>query len=291
LPAREAWERERSTWPNHAASRFVAAGGICWHVQQMGSGPPLLLVHGTGASTHSWRDVMPILARHFSVLAADLPGHGFTNSSSGACASIHGMSECLSALLAELSFKPRYCVGHSAGAVILCRMALDQRIDPRLIIGINGAFMPLGGAAGVLFSPLARVLSKSAFLPRLLSRRAGNPQNVARVLDGTGSRIDAQGLDFYTRLVRNPQHVAGALAMMGGWDLRSFARDLPRLTPPLALVVGGNDRTVPPRQALDVQRLVPHATICSMPGLGHLAHEEQPAAAAKIILELCGAVA
>ncbi|MEL4403125.1 alpha/beta fold hydrolase, partial [Shewanella algae] len=65
-------------WPNRDSSRFVEAGGLVWHVQQMGSGPPILLLHGTGAATHSWRGVMPLLARDFTVIAPDLPGHGFT---------------------------------------------------------------------------------------------------------------------------------------------------------------------------------------------------------------------
>ena len=52
-----AWEREKSDWPNREASRFVDAGGLRWHVQQAGSGPVLLLVHGTGASSHLARNV------------------------------------------------------------------------------------------------------------------------------------------------------------------------------------------------------------------------------------------
>ena len=54
------------TWPNAAHSRFVRAGGIVWHVQMWGHGPPLLLLHGTGAATHSWRGIAPLLAPHFS---------------------------------------------------------------------------------------------------------------------------------------------------------------------------------------------------------------------------------
>ena len=286
---REAWEREQSTWPNHHLSRFVEAGDVRWHVQQGGAGAPLLLVHGTGASTHSWRDILPILAQHYSVLAIDLPGHGFTSAVHGARGSIAGMSESLSALLGVLRFNPVYCVGHSAGAVILCRMALDHRIEPRVIISINGAFVPLGGPAGVLFSPLAKLLAGSSYLPRFLSWRGARPENVARVLDGTGSRVDAAGLDLYRRLVRNPKHVAGALVMMGNWDLHAFVRDLPRLSTPLALIVAANDRTVPPQQALEVQQRVPNATLCTLPGLGHLAHEENPALAAQQILRICRA--
>jgi len=72
------WERDGRDWPNRSASRFVSAAGLRWHVQQFGTGPVALLVHGTGASTHSWRGLAPILAESFSVVAPDLPGHGFT---------------------------------------------------------------------------------------------------------------------------------------------------------------------------------------------------------------------
>ena len=47
------WATDGRDWPNHAASRFVEAAGMRWHVQVMGSGPALLLLHGTGAATHS----------------------------------------------------------------------------------------------------------------------------------------------------------------------------------------------------------------------------------------------
>ncbi|HEY1315509.1 MAG TPA: alpha/beta fold hydrolase BchO [Steroidobacteraceae bacterium] len=283
------WEREKSTWPNHELSRFVEAAGSRWHVQQMGSGAPLLLVHGTGASTHSWRDILPLLGKHYSVLAADLPGHGFTESAGTTRSSIEGMSAALSMLLGALRFNPLYCVGHSAGAVILCRMALDRRIDPRVIISLNGAFVPLGGPAGVLFSPLAKLLARSSLLPRLLARRAGNPASVARVLDGTGSKVDARGLELYTRLVNNPKHLQGALGMMGNWDLRTFARDLPRLTTPLALVAAENDRTVAPHQAFEIQQRLANASVCSLSGVGHLAHEEQPVLVSEKILSICRA--
>jgi len=281
------WENEGSSWPNHEASRFIEAGGVRWHLQMMGAGLPLLLVHGTGASTHSWRKLMPILAEQFTVLCFDLPGHGFTTAAPAGRSSIEGMSQAIAALLAALEFQPVFCAGHSAGAVILCRMSLDRWIDPKVIIGINGAFMPLGGAASVLFAPLAKLLARSSYLSRLLARRTGNPASVARLLDGTGSKLDGEGVDLYTRLVRNPAHLAGALDMMANWDLHAFARDLRRLRTPLALLIGQNDRAVPLEQAADVKRMVPHCTVCVLPGLGHLAHEEQPRPVAERMLTIC----
>ena len=73
------WERDGRDWPNRASSRFVDAGGLRWHVQVMGEGPVVLLIHGTGASTHSFRALAPLLAPHFTVVVPDLPGHGFTD--------------------------------------------------------------------------------------------------------------------------------------------------------------------------------------------------------------------
>jgi magnesium chelatase accessory protein len=284
------WEREKSTWPNHELSRFVTAAGMSWHVQRAGSGPVMLLLHGTGASTHSWRKLIPLLARNYTVLAVDLPGHGFTDpAATASAASIAGMSDRLAALLRELQLRPEYCVGHSAGAVILCRLALDGHAAPRVIISLNGAFLPLAGAAGVLFSPIARLMASGPLVPRLIAWSAGNTANVKRMIAGTGSRLDAEGLELYARLVRRPEHVAGALAMMGNWDLYGFERQLTQLATPLALIVAGNDRTVPPVQALAVQQRVARAEIHPLPGLGHLAHEEDPQRVTEQLMQICRA--
>jgi magnesium chelatase accessory protein len=126
-------------------------------------------------------------------------------------------------------------------------------------------------------------------MPRLLARRAGNRANVARLIAGTGSRLDAAGVELYAKLVSSPQHLAGALRMMGNWDLHAFARELPRLTTALTLLVGENDLTVPAHQALEVRDSGVRADIRYLPGLGHLAHEEQPAMVAQEILSICRA--
>jgi magnesium chelatase accessory protein len=105
------------------------------------------------------------------------------------------------------------------------------------------------------------------------------------MLASTGSRIDAASAVFYGRLVRRPAHVAGALAMMANWDLKALAPELKRLHLPVTLVVGANDRTIPPDDALRVQALLPQARLLRLPGLGHLAHEEAPETVARLIQE------
>ncbi len=290
MTSRLDWERDGGDWPHRQASRFVRAGGLRWHVQQMGpapgTAPTALLIHGTGASGHSWRGLMPLLARHLRVVVVDLPGHAFTAMPTSArTMSLPGMAHALGALLGRLGVAPELAVGHSAGAAIAARMCLDGLIAPKALVSLNGALLPLGGAAWQFFSPLAKLLALNPLVPRLFSWRANEPAAVRRLIGGTGSALDAAGVELYSRLVRSPGHVAGALVMMANWDLAALARDLPRLTPRLLLLVGGNDRTLPPAQAQRVEALVPSARLVTLPGLGHLAHEERPRRVAKIVLD------
>lgn len=274
------WRHEGADWPNREASRFVEAGGLRWHVQAFdgpsAEAPVALLLHGTGASTHSWRDLAPRLADRFRVLAPDLPGHGFTTRPPASGLTLPGMARALCALLAAAGTSPGIVVGHSAGAAVAARMTLDGLISPRALVALNGAYLPLGGLAGRLFSPAAKLAAAPPFVPTLLSRIAASPATLDRLLSGTGSSIDAAGRRGYARLVRSPAHVAGALGMMANWDLRPLERDLPRLQCPLLLIVGAHDKTVSPSEAQRVRRLVPTARLEMLPGLGHLAHEEQP---------------
>ena len=104
-----------------------------------------------------------------------------------------------------------------------------------------------------------------------------------RLLRNTGSTIDKLGADLYARMARDPGHVGAALGMMANWEPGGLAADLPRLKAKLTLIVGAKDSTIPPSQAQQVRRIVPGATLISLPGLGHLAHEERPVEHAALI--------
>jgi magnesium chelatase accessory protein len=283
------WKKDGHDWPNGHASRFVPAGGISWHVQTMGSGPSLLLLHGTGSSTHSWARLMPLLAEHFTVIAPDLPGHAFTQTPTREGLTLPGMAQLVGALLATLDAHPAIAVGHSAGAAILARMCLDRIIRPRALVSINGALLPMGGLAGSIFSPLAKALVLNPLAPRLFAWRAKSKDSVRRVLEGTGSPVDARDLALYARLFRNVPHVSGTLAMMAGWDLEPLRRDLARLDVPLVLLSASADRAIPPADADLVKARVPGASLRRLDGLGHLAHEECPGLIGDVVLEVARA--
>lgn len=280
------WERDGRDWPNAAASRFVEAGGLRWHVQCAGDPqrPAVLLLHGTGASTHSWRDLLPALAPHVRVIAPDLPGHGFSGwPEDRASFTLPGMARAVAALLGALGEQPRLIAGHSAGGAVAVQLCLDALAAPRVLVGLNAALTPLPGMAGAVFSPMARTLVLNPLVPRFFAWTAGWPGMLERLIDGTGSAVDPRGRALYARLVRSPTHVAAALAMMAGWDLAALWRRLPELQTPLHLIVGDRDRTLPPDLAWQAAGRIRSTRVTTLSGLGHLAHEEQPGRTAALI--------
>lgn len=277
------FEREGRDWPLRSLSRLVTAAGLRWHVQIAGSGPALLLVHGTGASTHSWRHVVPHLQNAFTLIIPDLPGHAFTSVPREGGFTLPAMAAALSALVAELKLSPQMVAGHSAGAAILMRAILDGGLAPRAIVSLNGALLPFAGVAGQIFSPLAKTLVSLSFVPRLMAWRAQNRDAVARLLRDMGSELSSEDVDLYARLFRDETHVAATLAMMANWDLEPLARDMTGLAVPVTLVASENDKAIDPEVAERVAGLVPRGQVIRVPGTGHLAHEEKPALIAGLL--------
>jgi magnesium chelatase accessory protein len=243
----------------------------------------MLLVHGTGMAGQSWRDVALDLAREFTVIAPDLPGHACTSAPPVTQLSLPAMANSLSALLQELGVRPGIVAGHSAGAAVLVRMVLAGAIRPKVVVSINGALLPLRGVPRWLYSPLAKLLAHSALVPQLVARRAADPAAISRLIDSTGSKLDSTAIEFYRQLAQRPEHVAAALGMMANWDLRPLERQLPQLTVPLSLWTGSQDRTIAPSEALRVKALLPSAEVISLGALGHLAHEERPTQIAELL--------
>ena len=277
------WERDGRHWPHRDASRFVESGGIRWHVQEMGDGPELLLLHGTGASAHSWRDIMPALADRYRLVAPDLPGHAFTGGMRDAQMTLPGMANAVIRLAETMDFAPHAIIGHSAGAAIALRMA-QERFPQIPIIGLNSALAPFPWPATQVFPAMARLLALNPFVPKVFSgiaRLAGDADGF--LTRSTGSRIDRAGARGYATLMGNSRHARAALAMMANWDLELLDRALPEIANPVLLVHSGGDDAIPLDSVQKAARRLPDASLEVLPGLGHLAHEERPDLVAGLI--------
>lgn len=285
MPERLNWETDGIDWPNREASRFVDTFGIHWHVQDAGAGPTLVLVHGTGATTHTWHELLPLLTPYFRVIAMDLPGHGFTRMVPQRRLTIGRMARSVRDLLKELDVVPDIVVGHSAGAPVLGRMIMDDHIAPHVLVSLNGSFKPFEGMARSIFPALARMLFVNPVTPRLFAYAARDRERIDALIDGTGSKIGARGKDFYHRLFMSPAHVNGALSLMANWDLDPLYAALPGSKVPFVLVAAENDLTIPASDAKRLKSRMKTARVVPVKALGHLAHEEDPEQFRDIILD------
>jgi magnesium chelatase accessory protein len=269
-------------WPMRAQSRTIHAAQHLWHVQVMGDGPLILMLHGAGASTHTWRTLAPLLAPYYRLVMPDLPGQGFTRMGNRSRCGLDAMAEDLVALCADQGWQPQAVVGHSAGGALGLRLA--ELLPMKAAVGINAALGNFDGPAGVVFPILARLLALNPVIPSLFARLAGTEGQVRRLLASTGSEVDAEGLRLYRRLVSDPAHVDGTLTMMAQWQLDGLLSRLPRIDLPVLFVTGAKDRTVPPQVSRDAAARMPRAEVVELAGLGHLAHEEAAPQTAAILL-------
>ncbi len=268
-------------WPNRGHSHEVAAAGLRWHVQLAGRGPLLLLLHGTGGSVHSWAAMLPLLAAHFTVLAVDLPGHGHTTGAAPQDLSLPRMAQALTGLLQALKLPPpQAIVGHSAGAALALRLAIDADQPPRMVIGFAPSLVAPPALYTQWIGPLINPVASSSPVTGLVTSLALRTGLIDRLLASTGSVLQPAQRALYRRLFSDPAHVRGAVGFMAATDLPGLFADCRRLIARSAFVLGQRDRWIPERALRPViARHLPRAQVEAWPG-GHLVHEETPERAA-----------
>lgn len=276
-------------WPNANLSRQVYCKPHRWHVQQDGSGPTLILLHGAGGSVHSYRDMIPLLARNYHVVAIDMPGQGLTQLGARHRCGLDPMARDLAALIAQEGWDPAAIIGHSAGGALALRLS-QLLADTPAVIGINPALGHFQGLAGVLFPVMAKLLALTPGVAGFFSRSAANPDRVRNLIETTGTTLPDDGLALYRRLVGDRGHVDATLLMMAQWSLDDLLRDLPQINAPTLFLAAELDEAVPPSVAETAAARMPNAQVIHLMALGHLAHEEDPDQIARLITEYLATV-
>ena len=276
MTSQTAWHAVAEFWPRAETSRFVRVGNIDFHVQVSGAGDDVLLLHGAGASAHSFSGVAARLSERYRVITPDLPGQGFTTLLPVEAVGLAPFADYLRDLMSALQATPRWIIGHSAGAALGAQYALDTETLPKGMLCINAAFNPFGSIAAPIFSKTAKWFARSQWLPKALASPALRWRATGSMLADTGSTVDPLMSRCYDTLLGDPGHIAGTLRMMAGWDLPPLLRRLSLLQMPVWLTAAEGDLTIPPERSTSVAQNLPLARTVRIPDLGHLAHEENP---------------
>ena len=277
------WPEDAQNWPLTAFSRQVLHRPHRWHIQEHGTGPTILLIHGAGGATQSFRGLFSILAQANHVVMVDLPGQGFTQLGAQQRCGLDQMSVDLLSLCRNQGWTPHIVVGHSAGSAIALRMWELGMRPTTGIVGINAALGNFKGVAGWLFPIMAKALAVTPFSAGLFAHTTTR-STVRNLVLGTGSTLDEEGLELYYRLATDKGHVDATLSMMAQWSLNGLLSRLGRIDVPVHLIAALGDKAVPPQVSRDAVQILPNATLTEISGLGHLAHEEDPAQLARLIV-------
>jgi pimeloyl-ACP methyl ester carboxylesterase len=264
-------------------SQFIEVNGLDVQFQQSGSGGlPLVLLHGFGASTFSWREVQAPLATDRLVIAYDRPGFGLTERpmppfpAGVSPYSQAAQVDLVVGLLDALGIERAVLVGNSAGGTIALMTALEhpERVAALVLVdpGVYGGGGGPPGWAG-LFLNLPQVRRIGPLFVRNI--REWGLELVATAWHDP-SKITAEVIAGYTRPLQ-AENWDRAL-----WELTLASResDLParlgELEIPVLVVTGDDDRIVPTADSVRVAGEVADAELVVIPACGHVPQEECP---------------
>ena len=264
------------------ASRFLDYEGLSVHYKDEGTGPALLLLHGTSSSLHAWDSWVESLREDFRIVRLDLPNFGLTGPPPKGTASLEDQFTTLDALLDHLGIEQVAVAGNSLGGLIAWRYAAHAPSRVIQLILINSAGAPPADAAteterrSSIFD-----LARNPILGPLLTRLT--PRFLVR--DGLeqvyfdDSLISPELVDrHYDLLLREGNRIALLRALQNRGPARSEL--LPTLPQPALVQWGEEDPWIPLSAGKRLAEALPQGRLVVYPDIGHVPMEEAPSKSA-----------
>ncbi len=262
----------------------IDVAGLGLHIQQQGSGPPVVLLHGFTGSSETWASLTELLAPHFEVVAVDIVGHGLSDSPEEV--DRYRMERCVDDLvevIAKLGHRRATWLGYSMGARAALSLAVRHPEVAEALV--------LEGVTAGLADPVLRA-ERIASDERLADRieRWGLEsfidfwQSIA--LWDTQATMPAARLAALRgqRLAGSPRGLANSLRGMGSGAQQPVHAKLAELSLPVLLLAGALDAKFT-TIAAELAELLPRAEVASIPGTGHAAHFEDPQTFNRTVLD------
>jgi pimeloyl-ACP methyl ester carboxylesterase len=253
-----------------------------WFCQEAGRGFPLLLLHGLGASSFSWRGNIGPLSRHYQVMAPDLPAHGYTLPDAVPDYHLSTLTRELLHLLDRHGVAQAALAGNSLGGSLALLLARDhpERFPALVLLAPAVAVPRLPWLFYLLRLPLL-----GAALPALLgpwTARAGLHYAYYR-----RELITPEVIAGYTptfRTLANRLALRRLICQVDPLPLSQVADLLRQVNQPLCLIWGEHDRILPRQQGVWLKEHLPRVELHILPGVGHAPQEEAPEVVNEIII-------
>ena len=257
-------------------SRFLQVQGMSVHLRDEGPADdplPLVLLHGTSDSLHTWDGWAALLSRQRRVIRFDLPGFGLTGPDPQNDYSIARYVQFVTALLDQLGVQRCVLAGNSLGGQIAWATAYasPQRVQQLVLVDAGGyGFTP---AEVPLAFRLARIGAARGLFEHLLPR--GLVLSSVRNVYGDPSKVTAELVDrYYDMALRAGNRKALGYRMDAA--MAGNPQHIQALAMPTLILWGGRDRLIPPQWGRQFARDVKNSTLVEFDDLGHLPHQEDP---------------
>ncbi|MGW7267981.1 alpha/beta fold hydrolase [Streptomyces sp. NPDC054842] len=250
---------------------------------RVGTGEPLLLLHGIGHHRQAWDPVLHILAAERDVIAVDLPGFGESPAlPDGLTHDLATMNTALSAFCDALGLDRPHVAGNSLGGLLALGLGRDKLV--RSVTALSPAGFWTQAERRYAFGVLTAMRQAARRLPLPLVERLSRTAAGRTVLTSS----------IYARPQRrSPEAVVAetlALAHAEGFPetLRAgitvqFTDDVPGV--PVTVAWGTRDRLLVRRQGVRAKGIIPRARLVRLPGCGHVPMNDDPALVARVLLD------
>jgi pimeloyl-ACP methyl ester carboxylesterase len=262
-------------------SRFIMVNGQQVHLRDEGPSNdpvPIILVHGTSSSLHTWQGWAEGLRDQRRVIRFDLPGFGLTGPNRQDDYSIARYVLFVRAVADQLGVDRFVIAGNSLGGEIAWMTAatLPERVD-RLIL-VDAAAYPPASIGMKQDVPIGFRIARMPIVRRLVGLLLPHRvvEDTLRELYGDPSKVTPDLVDQYSDMTRRAGNREALVRRFEqgneGVDLSLLAK----VKAPTLILWGGKDRLLPPALGERLARDIPHARLVVFPGLGHVPQEEDP---------------
>lgn len=258
-------------------SQFVEWRGLQVHLRDEGPRDdpmPIVLLHGTSASLHTWDGWADALKTGRRVIRMDLPGFGLTGPMPDGDYRLQQYVRFVVGVMDQMGVQQAVLAGNSFGGNLAWKLAVDHPERVGKLVLVDAAGYPDDAQSVPIGFKLAQIDALRPLLESTLPRSM--VESSVRNVYGDPSRVTPELVDRYYELTLR----AGNRAALGERFRQSphgeFAAEVSRVRQPTLIIWGGRDRLILPANAERFRRDIAGSQVAMFPDLGHVPHEEAP---------------
>ena len=260
-------------------SQFVMVDGMKAHLRDEGprdDPQPIILLHGTSASLHTWDGWAAVLQKKHRVIRVDLPGFGLTGPTPDGNYQMPVYSRFVVSLMDTLKLQQAVLAGNSLGGYVAWKTAVDYPGRVSKLILVDAAGYATAAASVPIGFKLAQMPLLSGLMANILPRRV--VESSVRNVYGDPAKITPELVDRYFELALRAGNRQSLSARFSQNKAGEFEAQIAQIKQPTLILWGGLDRLIPPENAQKFHRDIANSSLVMFDTLGHVGHEEDPAA-------------